>query len=106
MEDFRFKIGDLVVHKDALALWEGGFREDWEQQKKEKREYRLIRINPPTAFRVLERLTQECYGGTQRFYDCRGVRDYGPEARAKDNTPIRFTEIEVVEYPAEFLRRA
>jgi hypothetical protein len=52
----------------------------------------------PPRFMVLERLTQECIGGIQRYYD---VRTFLHEAGISRQSSLRLHDFEVVAYPSE-----
>jgi len=54
MTEFKFQIGDVVIHKTAAVSASC-----------------LSQTNLPKLGIVLERLTQECHGGLQLHYKCR-----------------------------------
>ncbi len=71
MDEFKFKIGDVVLLKVAAH---------------EKF---------PTRAIVLERQLQECHGGTQRFYQCRLSRITDKDIQIIGQSML-LTEIELV----------
>lgn len=72
MINAKFKVGDVVEPKVSAGV---------------KHDKRAIMYGPDQRYRylVLEACTQECHGGVQLFYRCRGVSPYGradPELRS------------------------
>lgn len=78
MEDFAFKIGDLLMHKGQrliMGLTEGS------------------RFPPPALF-VVSRFAEGCPGGARRHYGCRIVSAPGVAAQ-NDWRFERFNEAEL-----------
>lgn len=84
LEDFGFKfqIGDNLMHAGATVFV-------GTEDKVYLHETRLA------CFHVVERVAQECHGGTQRFYVCRAVSPNGHIA----DPCFRLAETELVPYP-------
>lgn len=84
--EFKFKIGQTVFHT-AAATWEAeeiaeGDRKNWPRGFFSEQRWFII-----------ERMTQECPGGVQKHYVCRGVSRSGGVTKEF----FKFNEIELEE---------
>lgn len=83
---YKFNLGDTVTHVSA-AQWEV------DEQKKQDEEHHFWRPDRASEQRwfIVERQSQECPGGIQRHYTCRGVSRSGGVTKEF----FRFNEIEL-----------
>ena len=77
---FKFELGDTVKHKTQEIDYKDGLR--WGSTGIECRYF------------IIERLLQQCPGGTQRHYLCRAVTK--TNVSVSENDSKRLNEIEIV----------
>jgi hypothetical protein len=90
MSEFRFKIGDLIMHKDVLDISKRRFPKLYGEGE----DSFFRESTEPETFRVLELHTYECYGGVQRFYLCRLCG-----CKSCSEATLKISEPEAVAFP-------
>jgi len=78
--EFRFAIGDLVRHKASIST---------------RMDTRPSYMSRTLGYIIIGRVIDECSGGTQLFYRCRGVVTAGDNTGAADEVARMFLEFEM-----------
>lgn len=84
MTGFKFKIGQTVQHAAAV---------EWEIDEQKKDNFDWPSRNTEQRWFIIERIAQECPGGVQRHYVCRGVSRNGSVTKELH----KFNEVELSE---------
>jgi hypothetical protein len=92
--NYKFEVGDTVTHA-AAASW----RAEDQAKKEDGDQEKGLRLwgdsySPEQRWFIVERHLQECPGGVQKHYTCRGVSRGG--SVTKDY--FRFNEIELAAF--------